>query len=64
MTIPPTPLSHTLSSCQYFQNGKAPFQNEKNAIEHALIVCDDVITPGDLPIDKLTAELIVSEDER
>ena len=28
----------------------------KNAIEHALIVCDDVITPGDLPIDMLTAE--------
>ena len=34
-----------LSSCQYCQNGKAP-----------LIVCDDVITPGDLPSDMLTAE--------
>ena len=34
-----------------------------NAIEHAIIVCDNEITPGDLPIDMLSGEAQTDSDE-
>ena len=34
-----------------------------NAIEHAIIVCDNEITPGDLPIDMLSSETPDKSDD-